>query len=200
MQLVIASRNNRKIEEIRRILKGLDITLYSLQDFPGCPEVEETEETFTGNAALKAKAVAAFTGRAALADDSGLEVYALGGEPGVKSARYAGEQADDRENVAKLLSELSDTPDHMREGRFVCVVALAYPDGKLVTFEGAVEGSIGRKPLGRTGFGYDPVFYPKGHDRTFAEMSPDEKDSMSHRGRALLKLRDYLESGGEENR
>lgn len=192
MQLVIATRNRKKIEEISRILEGMDVTLLSLDDFPGCPEAEETEDTFAGNAALKARAVAGFTGRAALADDSGLEVYALGGEPGVRSARYAGDEATDRDNVAKLLSELADTPDQMREARFVCVIALALPDGTMETFEGAVEGTIGWKPLGEWGFGYDPVFYPKGHDRTFAQMSPEEKDSMSHRGRALEKLREYL--------
>jgi len=193
MQVVIATRNRNKIEEIRRILGGLRVTLFSLEDFPGCPEVEETEETFAGNAALKARAVAEFTGRAALADDSGLEVYALGGEPGVRSARYAGEGSTDADNVRKLLSELADTPDHMREARFVCVVVLALPDGTARTFEGTAEGRIGRRPLGKSGFGYDPVFSPKGHDRTFAQMSPGEKDSMSHRGKALLKLRKYLE-------
>jgi XTP/dITP diphosphohydrolase len=194
MHLVIATRNEKKIEEIRRILEGLDVTLYSLDDFPGCPEVEETEDTFAGNAALKARAVAEYTGRAALADDSGLEVFALHGEPGVRSARYAGDDATDADNVHKLLSELSDTGDHMREGRFVCVIALAFPDGDLKTFEGTVNGKIGKKPLGKSGFGYDPIFYPEGHDRTFAQMDSAEKDSMSHRGRALEKLREHLSS------
>jgi XTP/dITP diphosphohydrolase len=194
MNLVIATRNEKKIEEIRRILEGLDVTLYSLDDFPGCPEVEETEDTFAGNAALKARAVAEYTGRAALADDSGLEVFALHGEPGVRSARYAGDNATDADNVHKLLSELSDTGDYMREGRFVCVVALALPDGDLKTFQGKVNGKIGKKPFGKSGFGYDPIFYPEGYDRTFAQMSPAEKDSMSHRGRALEKLREYLKA------
>lgn len=188
MHLVVATRNQKKIEEIRRMLEGLDVTLYSLDDFPGCPEVEETEDTFEGNAVLKARAVAEFTGRPALADDSGLDVFALRGEPGVRSARYAGDDATDADNVRKLLSELSDTPDYMREARFVCVVALAEPDGTVETFEGRAEGVIGKKPQGESGFGYDPVFYPKGHDRTFAQMSPSEKDGMSHRGRALEKL------------
>jgi len=194
MNLVIATRNKKKVEEIRRILDGLDVNLYSLDDFPGCPEVEETEETFEGNAALKARAVAEYTGRAALADDSGLEVFALHGEPGVRSARYAGEGASDSDNLHKLLKELFAEPDYRRGARFVCVIALATPEGELTTFEGMVEGTIGEKPVGESGFGYDPVFYPEGHDRTFAEMGPAEKDSMSHRGRALQKLREYLES------
>jgi XTP/dITP diphosphohydrolase len=194
MHLVIATRNKKKIEEIRRILEGLDVTLYSLDDFPGCPEVEETDDTFEGNAALKAKAVAEFTGRAALADDSGLEVFNLHGEPGVRSARYAGENATDADNVKKLLKELFEAPDYLRGARFVCVIALATPGGELRTFAGTVEGRIGTKPAGDSGFGYDPVFYPEGHDRTFAQMSPAEKDGMSHRGRALQKLREYIES------
>ncbi len=194
MHLVIATRNEKKIDEIKRILEGLDVTLYSLDDFPGCPEVEETEDTFEGNAALKAKAVAEYTGRAALADDSGLEVFALHGEPGVRSARYAGDDATDADNVHKLLSEMFDIADYMREARFVCVVAIAFPDGDLKSFKGIVNGRIGRKPLGKSGFGYDPIFYPEGHDRTFAQMSPAEKDGMSHRGRALEKLREYLKN------
>jgi XTP/dITP diphosphohydrolase len=192
MNLVIATRNSNKIKELKRILEGLDVTLFTLDDFPGCPEPEETEDTFEGNAAIKARAVAEYTGRAALADDSGLEAYDLGGEPGVRSARYAGEEATDRDNVKKLLSELANTPDYKREARFVCVIVLARPDGNFKTFEGTVEGRLGRKPLGESGFGYDPIFYPKGHDRTFAQMSPEEKDSMSHRGRALKKLREHL--------
>jgi XTP/dITP diphosphohydrolase len=192
MNIVIATRNKKKIEEIRRILEGLDVTLYSLDDFPGCPEVEETEDTFEGNAELKACAVASFTGRAALADDSGLEVFALHGAPGVRSARYAGEGATDEDNFRKLLSEMFETPEEMRDARFVCVMALVRPDGERKTFKGIVNGKIGTKPLGKTGFGYDPVFFPEGHDRTFAQMSPGEKDSMSHRGRALEKLREYL--------
>lgn len=195
MQLVVATRNKKKMEEIRRILAGLDVTLYSLDDFPGCPEVEETEDTFEGNAVLKARAVAAFTGRPALADDSGLEVFALTGEPGVRSARYAGDDATDADNVRKLLSELADTPDYMREARFVCVVALAGPDGAVETFEGTADGVIGRRPVGESGFGYDPVFYPKGHERTFAQMGAAEKDGMSHRGRALQKLARRLAEG-----
>jgi XTP/dITP diphosphohydrolase len=158
--------------------------------------VEETEDSFQGNALLKARAVAACTGGYALADDSGLEVYALGGAPGVRSARYAGEGAGDRENLSKLLKELGDSPPENRGARFVCAMAFAGPDGTEEFFIGTVEGSIGLSPRGSTGFGYDPVFSPDGHRRTFAEMSPAEKDRMSHRGKALEKFRKYLESRG----
>jgi XTP/dITP diphosphohydrolase len=192
MELVVATRNRKKIEEIRRILEGLDVALLTLEDFPGCPEVEETERSFEGNAKKKACEVAAHTGRAAIADDSGLEVNALGGAPGVMSARYAGEGAADRENLEKLLREMEPVKESERRGRFVCVIALALPEGTVEAFHGTVEGSIGREPRGESGFGYDPVFRPEGHERTFAEMSADEKDALSHRGRALGKLREYL--------
>ncbi|HET6515627.1 MAG TPA: XTP/dITP diphosphatase [Thermodesulfovibrionales bacterium] len=192
MELVIATRNKKKVEEIRRILEGIPIVLYTLDDFPDCPEVEEDAGSFEGNAIKKAVAVAAYAGKPALSDDSGLEVYALGGAPGVLSARYAGEGADDRKNIAKLLAELHDVDDSERGARFVCCIALAFPGGPVETFEGNVGGRIGRDQRGFNGFGYDPVFYPEGHGRTFAEMGADEKDGLSHRGRALKKLRDYL--------
>lgn len=192
LELVIATRNRKKVEEIRRILEGIPVTLYTLDDFPGCPEVEEDADTFEGNAAKKATAVARYTGKPAIADDSGLEVDALGGAPGVFSARYAGEGTDDKRNLEKLLHELQRVEAGWRSARFVCVVALALPDGEVETFHGLVEGRIGTEPKGISGFGYDPVFLPTGFDRTFAEMSPGEKDSLSHRGMALKKLRDYL--------
>ncbi|GAB4390537.1 MAG: XTP/dITP diphosphatase [Thermodesulfovibrionales bacterium] len=192
MELVAATRNRKKLEEMRRILEGAGVRLMGLDDFPSCPEVEETGATFEENAVAKARAVMAFTGKAAVADDSGLEVDALGGAPGVFSARYAGEGASDRENFEKLLREMAGVPEGRRTARFVCVIALALPGGPVETFRGAVEGTIGRGPEGRTGFGYDPVFYPLGHRRTFAQMEPAEKDSMSHRGRALEGLRRRL--------
>jgi XTP/dITP diphosphohydrolase len=194
MELVVATRNRKKVEEIRRILEGLDVRLLTLDDFPDCPEVEETERSFEGNASKKAREVSAHTGKASVADDSGLEVDALGGEPGVMSARYAGEGASDRDNLDKLLRELRHVPDAERTGRFVCVIALARPDGTMVTFHGKVEGTIGAEPHGESGFGYDPVFCPEGNERTFAEMSGKEKDALSHRGEALRKMRGYLDS------
>lgn len=192
MEIVLASRNRKKAEEIQRILAGQPIEVRSLADFPDCPDVEEDRDTFDGNAIKKAQAVAAYTGRMALADDSGLEVAALKGAPGVYSARYAGEGATDALNVEKMLSELADIPDSQRDARFVCCIALAAPDGEVHTFWGFAEGSIGRVPKGGSGFGYDPLFYPAGHDRTFAEMLPAEKDALSHRRKALRKLSDYL--------
>lgn len=192
LELVIATRNRKKVEEIKRILNGLDVVLYALDDFPGCPEAEEDADTFEGNAIKKAKTVAEYTKKAAFADDSGLEVYALGGAPGVYSARYAGEGADDRKNLEKLLKKMDFVEDAMRGARFTCCIALTFPDGRAETFEGYVEGSIGREPKGFNGFGYDPVFYPKGYDRTFAEMTGEEKDGLSHRGKALDKFREHI--------
>lgn len=191
-ELVVATRNKKKVEEIRRIMKDMSVRLYSLDDFPGCPEVEEDSDTFAGNAAKKAVAVAAYSKKPAIADDSGLEVYALKGAPGVLSARYAGPDADDRKNLEKLLSALRETETSGRGARFVCVIALAYPEGNLELFDGYAEGMIGTQEKGGNGFGYDPVFYPLGSDRTFAEMGDDMKDSLSHRGAALKKLREYL--------
>ncbi len=196
MELVLATRNAKKVEEIRRITAGLPITVLSLADFPDCPETVEDRDTFEGNAVKKAVEVCCCTGKAALADDSGLEVDALDGAPGVLSARYAGGSGsgNDARNSAKLLAELAAIPAEKRGGRFVCCIALAIPKGEIKTFFGTVEGRIGQEPKGANGFGYDPVFLPEGHERTFAEMSAAEKDGMSHRGRALLQLADFLRS------
>lgn len=194
MDIVLATRNKKKVEEIRRITSGLPVTVLSLDDFPGCPETIEDLDTFAGNAAKKALEVSRFTGKVALSDDSGLEVDALGGRPGVYSARYApdAESGNDPRNYRKLLRDLADTVPEGRTARFVCCIALAYPDGRVETFFGRAEGNIGREPRGEQGFGYDPVFIPTGFDRTFAEMSAREKDSLSHRGKALEKLAAYL--------
>lgn len=192
VEIMLASRNRKKAEEIQRILAGQPIEVLSLADFPECPDVEEDCDTFDGNAIKKARAVAQFTGRMTLSDDSGLEVAALNGAPGVYSARYAGEDATDLLNVEKLLSEMAEIPDSQREARFVCCIALAEPGGEEHTFWGFTEGEIGREPRGGSGFGYDPVFYPSGHDQTFAEMTATEKDALSHRQKALAKLADYL--------
>jgi XTP/dITP diphosphohydrolase len=193
LELVLATRNRGKLEEIRRALRGVPVDLYTLDDFPGCPEVKEDAETFKGNAVKKAVSVSSYTRKPAVADDSGLAVDSLHGAPGVLSARYAGEDADDRRNVEKLLARMGETEDSERGAEFVCVIALAFPDGSEVkTFDGCVKGRIGREMRGSGGFGYDPVFYPSGSDRTFAEMDPAEKDALSHRGLALDKLRAYL--------
>ena len=195
MNIVLATRNKKKIEEIKRIVRDMPATIYTLDDFPGCPEVEEDGKTFEENAVKKARAVSKYAKMPALADDSGLEVYALGGAPGVFSARYSGEGADDRKNYEKLIREMSSVPDDKRGARFVCVIALAFPGSRVETFSGYAEGLIGKEPKGANGFGYDPVFYPKGHGRTFAEMSDKEKDLLSHRGAALGRVYDFLKRG-----
>ncbi len=195
MEIVLATRNKKKIEEVRRITVDLPITILSLDNFPNCPETVEDKDTFEGNAVKKAIEVCQCTGKSALADDSGLEVDALNGAPGVYSARYAGgTTGNDIRNYEKLLAELKDVPDHKRGARFVCCMALALPDGTVKTFFGYAEGCIGREPKGTTGFGYDPVFIPDGHKRTFAEMAGGEKDRLSHRGKALEKLAHFLHS------
>ena len=192
MEIVLATRNRKKVEEIKRIAEGMPVEVFTIDDFPGCPDVHEDGMTFEENAIKKALTVAQYTGKTALADDSGLEVQALEGAPGTLSARYAGDGADDRKNVAKLLQEMLDVPDEERGARFVCCLALAYPDGTIHTFTGYSEGHIGRELKGSNGFGYDPVFYPAGHIRTFAQMSDGEKDALSHRGEALKGLYNYL--------
>ncbi|MEW6115703.1 MAG: XTP/dITP diphosphatase [Nitrospirota bacterium] len=195
MDIVLATRNRKKAEELSRILGDLDVRILTLDDFPSCPEVIEDRDTFEGNAVKKAAAIAQCTGTMAVADDSGLEVAVLNGAPGVLSARYAGEHADDAANLEKLLGEMQNVPDGQRGARFVCCIAFAAPasgEEGVKTFFGFVEGTIGREPKGQRGFGYDPVFYPEGHDRTFAEMGPEEKDTLSHRRRALEQLKSYL--------
>ena len=196
MEIVLATRNKKKIEEIRRIIVGLPITILSLDNFPDCPETVEDRNTFEGNAVKKAVEVCRCAGKPALADDSGLEVDALGGAPGVYSARYAGGagSGNDVRNYEKLLAELKDVPDDKRGAQFVCCMALAFPDGAVKTFLGYAEGCIGHEPKGKTGFGYDPVFLPKSCKRTFAEMTGEEKDKLSHRGKALEKLSEFLHS------
>ena len=196
-EIVLATRNEKKIEELKRITKDIGIELLTLNEFPGCPDVAEDGTTFEENAVKKARAVAAYTGKTALADDSGLEVFALHGAPGVLSARFAGKDADDRKNVEKLLTEMRSVPMDKRGARFVCCIALALTDGSIQTFYGYAEGTIGAEPKGLQGFGYDPVFYPKGHRRTFAEMSDDEKDAMSHRGEALREVHEFLRTRKE---
>jgi len=194
MDIVLATRNKKKIEEIGRITAGLPVTILSLDNFPACPETIEDKDTFEGNAVKKAVEVYTCTGKPSLADDSGLEVEALSGAPGVYSARYAGGSGsgNDVRNYEKLLYELKDVPDEHRGARFVCCMALVLSDGTVKTFLGYAKGRISREPKGNTGFGYDPVFLPQGFEKTFAEMSGKEKDGLSHRGKALEKLAEFL--------
>lgn len=193
LRVVLASANPHKAAEIRHILAGeIGDRIDLVPRPPEIPEVAETGETFEANARLKAEALSSATGLPALADDSGIEVDALGGAPGVRSARYAGEAAGDTDNVAKLLADLlaagAVTPAQ-RRARFRAVVLLAFPDGREVVASGSVEGTILDRPAGDGGFGYDPVFSPDGADgRSFAELDPADKHARSHRGRALRAL------------
>ena len=190
--LLLGTRNPGKIHEIKLILEGLGLEFHSLQEFPGVEVPAETEETYAGNAVLKAKFYARATGMLALADDSGLEVEALGGAPGVISARYAGEHATDADRRALLLSELAKTGSQNLRARFVCSIAVTADDGVVEVFNGTCEGRIIFEARGESGFGYDPLFIPEGHDQTFAELSDDIKNQISHRARALMKLRTAL--------
>jgi XTP/dITP diphosphohydrolase len=186
MKLVIATRNAHKLEEICQILdlSGLDIC--SSLDFPEIPDVEEDGETFEANALKKARTLAEATGCWALADDSGLEVDALDGQPGVYSARFAGEPVDYDANNRLLLQKMEGRED--RAARFRCVMALVDPAGRSATLEGRCEGMITEAARGHEGFGYDPVFVPEGFEQTFAEMSGEQKNRLSHRGRALEQV------------
>ena len=193
-RLAIASRNPGKIREIRAICAEWPVAwLTAEEDDEGWPEVEETGQTYLENAALKARAVTAATGLPAVADDSGIEVDALGGKPGPRSARYAGEGASDDENLRTLIRALAGVPESGRTARYRCVAALAFPAGDLRWAEGICEGTLVGAPRGSGGFGYDPIFVPEGWDRTMAELPPEEKDRISHRGRAFRALRSMLE-------
>jgi XTP/dITP diphosphohydrolase len=192
MKLVLATRNPGKVRELSQLLSPLGYEVLSLEHFPGVPEVVEDGATFKDNAVKKATAVARHTGQLALADDSGLEVDYLGGAPGVRSARFAGEGHDDRANNEKLLRLLAGVPPEKRTARFRCVVAVATPEGKVLTTEGTCEGIIAEEPRGEGGFGYDPLFYVPSCGKTFAELDPEVKNRISHRGRALALMREIL--------
>ena len=187
--LVLATNNPGKISEIRDLLAGVPISVNHLGELADPMELTETHDTFGGNAREKAVAVARATGEPALADDSGLVVDALGGAPGVLSSRYAGEGATDADLVAKLLAEMEGVPDAERTARFVCVLVLAGWNGEISRWEGRVEGRITTEPHGQGGFGYDPVFLYPPAGLTFAQMQAEEKNEVSHRGRALQKFR-----------
>jgi XTP/dITP diphosphohydrolase len=189
--IVIATRNAHKLEELDRILKsaGINVELLSVDHFPGAPEVDETEDTFEGNALLKARALAQFTGLPAIADDSGLCVDALDGNPGILSARWSGATENvDATNLALVLEQTADVPDAQRGAQFVCAAAYVLPDGTEHVVRGTVEGHLLRAPQGTNGFGYDPIFVPSGFTKTTAEMTPAEKDAISHRSKALAEL------------
>jgi XTP/dITP diphosphohydrolase len=188
-RVVLATRNAHKVAELSRILAdaGFGGELVGLGEFPGAPEVAETGSTFADNALLKARAIAAYTGLPAVSDDSGLTVNALNGMPGILSARWAGKHGDDRANLELVLGQLADIDS--RDAAFVCVAALALPDGSREwTTTGVLPGSITRGPRGTNGFGYDPIFVPDGMATTTAELTPADKDAISHRGRAFRAI------------
>lgn len=186
--LIVATRNAGKLREIRELLGEFDLEVRGLDDFPDIPEIIEDGATFAANAAKKADTVVAATGQPCLADDSGLSVRALGGRPGVHSARFAGPGADDHANNLKLLKEMAEVPDGRRQAAFCCVLALRLPGEALQTFSGQVEGEILRAPQGSGGFGYDPLFWLPDFSCTMAELPLETKNRISHRGRALRKL------------
>jgi len=188
MKILIASRNAHKIQEIREIFDLPGVEWVSAADVPGLHDVEEDGETFEANAIKKATELARATGLWALADDSGLEVAALGNAPGVYSARYAGEPCDHARNNAKLLRELDGQRD--RSARFRCVAALSDPAGRAETVSGSCPGRIIERLRGTEGFGYDPLFVPDGFEQTFAEMGAEQKNRLSHRGRAMSRAKD----------
>ena len=189
-RLVLATGNQGKLAELARILAAgrVDVTLVGLGEFPDAPEVRETGATFAENALLKARAMAAFTGLPTVAEDSGLCVDALNGMPGVLSARWSGKHGDEAANNELVLAQLTDVPDSRRGAHFSCAAALVLPGGREHVSEGAVHGRLIREERGGNGFGYDPIFVPDSSELTTAEMSPEAKDKISHRGRALRGL------------
>ena len=199
-RLVLATQNEHKVHELRQILTelvdGIGLEVVGASDLPGAPDVVESEVTFEGNARLKAVAVAKATGLPSVADDSGLAVDVLGGSPGVFSARWSGThsgvdapRADrDRANLSLLLEQIGDVPDEHRAASFVCAAVLALPDGSVESVEGRVTGTIRRAPVGESGFGYDPIFVPDGDSRSMAQYSDQEKNAISHRGRAFRAM------------
>lgn len=189
--LVIATRNTGKTSEIRDLLKGFPINIKNLDNFGPIPQVEEDGNTFDENAYKKASFTAKILGLPALADDSGLLVEALGGAPGIHSARYAGENATDEQRRAKLLQEMEGKTD--RRAAFECVISIAVPTGAALTYEARCEGLITTEPAGSNGFGYDPIFYYPPLKKTFAELTMQEKSHVSHRGKALRELRDEFD-------
>jgi XTP/dITP diphosphohydrolase len=192
--VIVATRNKGKIREIRGALKGVGLRIYSLNDFSDVPEIEEDGKSFAENALKKARFYSKYFGKLTIADDSGLEVDGLQGLPGIYSARYAGERASSQENSQKLLREMQGLPISKRGARFKCVIAVVSQDGREATAEGSCKGRIGFKEKGRKGFGYDPLFILPKYGKTMAELSLEEKNGISHRGKALRKIRRIIQS------
>ena len=193
LEVIVATQNRGKVREIKKVLKGLGLRILSLNDFPGVPQVEEDGKSFLENALKKARFYSRYFGRLTLADDSGLEVDVLKGQPGIYSARYTGEGGSTRENNQKLLKEMEGIPLSKRGAQFKCVLAVVSPEGKEVVVEGSCRGRIGFKEVGKKGFGYDPLFVIPSYGKTMAQLSIEEKNRISHRGKALRKLRKIIE-------
>jgi XTP/dITP diphosphohydrolase len=195
-RIAIASRNTHKLREIGRICADWPVEWLTVENHEGpWPDVEETGSTYLENALLKARAGAAALGEPTLADDSGIEVDALGGRPGPRSARFAGEDATDERNLEELIRALKGVPGSGRTARYRCVAVLALPDGHETHADGICEGTLVTKPRGTGGFGYDPIFVPAGWERTMAELTDEEKDRLSHRGRAFRALGQAVRDG-----
>jgi XTP/dITP diphosphohydrolase len=190
VKVLLATRNRHKLQELARILQG--ISLIGLADVPPYEELPETGRTFADNALLKAREGVLHTGLPTVADDSGLAVDLLAGMPGVFSARWSGRHGDDRANLELVLAQIADMPDTLRGAAFICAAALALPDGREFVVSGEMRGQLVRQPRGDGGFGYDPIFVADGETRTNAELSPDEKDAISHRGRAFRALAEMI--------
>ena len=191
-KLIFATGNMDKLREIKEILAGLDVEILSMKEAGIDIDIVEDGKTFEENALIKAKAVSKASGELALADDSGLVVDALGGEPGIYSARYMGEDTSYDIKNMNIIERLDGVPDEKRTARFVCAMAAVFPDGTEKTFVKAMEGRIGYKIAGENGFGYDPIFYLPEYGKTSAEITPEEKNAISHRGQALRALAEYL--------
>jgi XTP/dITP diphosphohydrolase len=195
IKIVLATNNKHKIREIKDVWSTLAVEILTLEDFPGFPIAQETGKTLKENAILKAQAIYRFTRLPSVADDSGLEVDALNGAPGVKSSRFAGEQCSFQDNNTKLLRMMEDVPVKRRGARFVCVVALAKDSSRIVTLKGEIEGTITFEEKGKKGFGYDPIFYAPQLGKTFAQLSLEEKNKISHRAQAFTKARELIAGG-----
>ncbi len=191
-RLIIATKNRKKFAEISKILEDVPVEIECLADFEDAPEIIESGNTFFENAAIKAKVVSKFYNCWALGEDSGLEVFALDNQPGIYSARFAGEDADDRRNIAKLLELMKDILKEKRGAQFRCCAVLANHDKVVERFDGVMKGLISFRPMGEFGFGYDPVFYIPGLKKTLAQIPPEEKNKISHRYKALTTVKNYL--------
>lgn len=187
MNIIIATNNQGKVKEIKKFYKNLGINFLSLKDFPEIKSIKEQFKTYEENAFQKARTISELTGITALADDSGIEIDALDGKPGVFSARFGGTKISDKERNQKILSLMKNTPEGLRKARFVCIIAIIKPDGKHYIVKSICNGRITEEPRGKSGFGYDPIFLIPKYNKTFAEMDSDLKNKISHRGKALKK-------------